>query len=124
MLKKIEISYKQKIESIQLVFNKLNLLYLHLKVKLIEIYINQGRLKEVEEMRQQELTLTETTLEKEHPNTLTSINNLVLVLSSQEKYKKAEEIYRQALTLRKTILDTKHPSMLISINNLAEMLSS
>ena len=37
---------------------------------------------------------TEKMLGKEHPDTLTSTNNLALVLSSQGKSKEAEEMHR------------------------------
>ena len=36
----------------------------------------------------------------EHPDTLTSMNNLASVLDNQGKYEEAEEIHRQALALR------------------------
>jgi hypothetical protein len=48
-------------------------------------------------MYRQELALCETVLGKEHPDTLTSMNNLALVLSDQGKYEQAEEIQRQTL---------------------------
>lgn len=50
-------------------------------------------------------------LRKEHPSTLTSINNLAGVLGMQGKYKEAEEMHRQALALGK-----EHPSTLTSMN--------
>jgi hypothetical protein len=37
----------------------------------------------------------------EHPDTLTSMNNLGSVLSSQGKYVEAEQMHQQALELRK-----------------------
>ncbi len=63
-------------------------------------------------------------LGKEHPNTLTSINNLAGVLSSQGKYKEAEEMHKQVLALREMVLGKEHPSTLGSMNNLALVLSS
>jgi hypothetical protein len=50
-----------------------------------------------------------TMLGREHPSTLTSINNLAAVLRDQGKYGQAGEMYRQALGLRED-LKTK-PSM-------------
>jgi Tetratricopeptide repeat len=38
-------------------------------------------------MRRQALRLTETALEKEHPDTLASMNNRALMLRDQGKYK-------------------------------------
>lgn len=51
-------------------------------------------------MHRQALALRETVLGKEHPSTLTSMNNLAGVLSRQGKYKEAEEMYRQMLALK------------------------
>jgi Tetratricopeptide repeat len=50
--------------------------------------------KQVEEMQLQALGLRGTVLGKEHPDTLTSMNNLALVLSQQGKYEQAEEMHR------------------------------
>jgi tetratricopeptide (TPR) repeat protein len=58
----------------------------------------------------------------EHPSTLTSMNNLALVLSDQGKHEQAEEMHRQALGLRETVLGKEHPSTLTSMNNLANVL--
>ena len=43
---------------------------------------NQANYEKIEEMYRQALALTETVLGKEHPTTLTSMNNLAEVLSS------------------------------------------
>jgi Tfp pilus assembly protein PilF len=61
-------------------------------------------------------------LGKEHPDTLTSIDNLAGVLRYQGKYKQADEMHRRALRLRETVLGKKHPSTLASMNNLALVL--
>jgi hypothetical protein len=47
-------------------------------------------------MHRQALGLQETVLGKEHPSTLTSMNNLATVLSDQNKYEQAEEMHRQS----------------------------
>jgi hypothetical protein len=61
-------------------------------------------------------------LGKEHPSTLTSMNNLAMVLSDQGKYEEAEAMHRQALGLREKALGKEHPSILTSMNNLATVL--
>lgn len=63
-------------------------------------------------------------LGKEHPFTLTSMNNLALVLSSQGKYEEAEEMHGQALALMERVLGKEHPSTLASMINLASVSSS
>jgi Tetratricopeptide repeat len=55
-------------------------------------------------------------LGKEHPSTLTSMNNLTLVLSNQGKYEEAEEMLRQSLGLSETVLGKEHPLTLMSMN--------
>ena len=48
-------------------------------------------------MNRRALEGSEKALGKEHPDTLTSVSNLALVLSSQGKYEAAEEMNRRAL---------------------------
>lgn len=52
----------------------------------------QGKYEPAEEMHRQALGLSETVLGQEHPSTLTSMNNLALVLNDKGKYEPAEEI--------------------------------
>ena len=61
-------------------------------------------------------------LGKEHPNTLTSVNNLALVLQYQGKYDEAEAMNRQALDGYEKVLGKEHPDTLTSVNNLALVL--
>ncbi|KAK3176512.1 hypothetical protein OEA41_007835 [Lepraria neglecta] len=82
-----------------------------------------GRWSEAYKMQAFHFRRTEKMLGKEHPNTLTSINNLALVLSSQGNYEEAERIDRQALALRERVLGKEHPDTLGSMNNLASVLS-
>ena len=58
----------------------------------------------------------------EHPDTLTSINNLALVLRDQGKYKKVEEMSRRVLKGREKVLGVEHLSTLTSVSNLALVL--
>ena len=48
---------------------------------------------EAEPICRQALALSEKVLGKEHPNTLSSMNNLALLLMSQGKYDEAEPIF-------------------------------
>jgi tetratricopeptide (TPR) repeat protein len=74
---------------------------------------DQGKYEEAEEMHRLALGLTETVLGKEHPSTLTSMNNLAMLLRNQGKHEEAESMYRQALGLMETVLGKEHPSTLI-----------
>jgi tetratricopeptide (TPR) repeat protein len=59
----------------------------------------------------------------EHPDTLTSMNELCLALSRQGKYAEAAQMHRQTLELRKKVSGPEHPDTLTSMNNLALALS-
>ena len=83
-----------------------------------------GRWPEAYRMRVFHFRKAEKMLGKEHPSTLGSMNNLVLMLSNQGKYEEAERMQRQALALCETVLGKEHPSTLTSMNNLALVLSS
>jgi len=54
-----------------------------------------------------------------YPDTLTSMNNLALVLSGQGEHAQAQEMRRQVLGLREIVLSKKHPDTLASMANLA-----
>ncbi|MCJ1279145.1 hypothetical protein MMC21_006969 [Puttea exsequens] len=91
----------------------------------IEVFLYRlGRWSEAYEIRIFHFTKMEIILGREHPSTLTSMNNLAEVLSSQGSYKEAERIHRQALALRKKVLGKEHPETLTSMNDLALVLSS
>ena len=54
-----------------------------------------GKYEEAEAMHRQALDLRTEVLGAKHPSTLTSMNNLALVLRSQGKYEEAEAMHRQ-----------------------------
>jgi serine/threonine protein kinase len=59
----------------------------------------------------------------EHPDTLTSMNNLALVLNDQLKLGEAEALHRQVLEARRRTRGPEHPDTLTSMNNLASVLA-
>jgi tetratricopeptide (TPR) repeat protein len=61
-------------------------------------------------------------LGKEHPETLTSVNNLASVLQNQGKYEEAEPTNRRALEVYEKALGKEHPFTLASVKNLAMVL--
>jgi tetratricopeptide (TPR) repeat protein len=63
---------------------------------------DQGKYEEAEETYPQAFGLMEKVLDKQHPSTLTSMDNLAVVLSNQAGYEQAKETYRQALGLNAT----------------------
>ena len=86
--------------------------------------ITQGRYNLACERVLDALSTRENILGLEHPDTLTSMNNLAMVLRYQGKYGTAEEKLRRALELRKKVLGPKHPDTLTGMSNLALVLRS
>jgi Tetratricopeptide repeat len=76
----------------------------------------------VQPQHRQALRVRETVLGKEHPDTLTSMNNLATVLKDQGKYEQAEEMLRQIFGLSETVLGNGYLSTLMSMNNLTMVL--
>jgi tetratricopeptide (TPR) repeat protein len=58
----------------------------------------RGKYDAAEPLYRETLQLTEKVLGKEHPDTLTSMNNLARLLYSQGKYDAAEPLYRETLS--------------------------
>ena len=91
--------------------------------KIDEFMQRAGRWTELYKIRTFLFRMAGTLLGKEHPDTLTSMDNLAGVLSDQGKYGQAEEMYRQVLGLSETVLGKEYPDTLTSMDNLAGVLS-
>ncbi|KAL0933548.1 uncharacterized protein CTRU02_212511 [Colletotrichum truncatum] len=83
-----------------------------------------GKYGAAEQVHRQALEVKEKVLGLENPLTLSSMNNLALVLSRQGKYEAAEKMHRQALELMEKVLGLENSDTLISMNNLALVFSS
>ncbi|MCP4702881.1 MAG: CHAT domain-containing protein, partial [Gammaproteobacteria bacterium] len=70
---------------------------------------------------QRALRVSEQVLGKEHPDTLTSVNNLAGIYRVQGRYGEAEPLYLRALRVSEQVLGKEHPDTLISVNNLADL---
>jgi len=81
-----------------------------------------GKLKEAERMLRQALDETRQQLGSSHPDTLTSITDLALLLEAQGKLAEAEPLLREALHGTRQQLGNLHPNTLTSINNLGMLL--
>ena len=64
------------------------------------------------------ITLRESFLGTEHPDTATSYNNIGLVYYTQGDYDKALEYYFRALAIREKVLGREHPDTATSYNNI------
>src|SRR5699024_6337242 len=62
----------------------------------------------------------------DHPDTLTTRNNMALVLDKQGKYEEAFQIYQEVYEIqkRKNVLGPDHPDTLTTRNNMALVLSN
>ena len=85
----------------------------------LQVLGSQGKYEEAEGIYRQTLALREPVLGKKHPTTLTSMNNLALVLDNQGKsyllhqnkqYKDAELFYDRACAGYKNMLGDSHPT--------------
>ena len=73
---------------------------------------------------EQTYRFAEQKLGPEHPDTLTSVNNLASLYESQGRYGEAEPLYLRALAASEKVLGPEHPDTLGSVNNLAGLYQS
>ncbi|KAK3937548.1 hypothetical protein QBC46DRAFT_460804 [Diplogelasinospora grovesii] len=78
-----------------------------------------GRWEEAEELFVQVMETRKTKLGADHPDTLTSINNLASTLWNQGRWEEAEKLFVQVMETSKTKLRADYPDMLMSMANLA-----
>ena len=86
--------------------------------------LSQGLYTAAELPLRRALEAFERVLGAEHPNTLSSVNNLAFLLETKGDYGAAEPLYRRALEARERVLGAEHPNTLTSVNNLAGLLDS
>ena len=85
---------------------------------------HRGRYDEGVPLLRRSLEVNKRVLGAEHPNTLTAMGELAVLLESKGAYDEAEPLYRRALEARERLLGAEHPSTLNSLNNLALLLHS
>ena len=83
----------------------------------------QGAYKSAEILHRREWDIRTRFLGDEHPDTLTTMNNLAVTLSSQGDYEGARKLQEQVLEIRRKVLGEEHPYTLTTMNNLAGTLS-
>ncbi|KAJ5454982.1 hypothetical protein N7530_012751 [Penicillium desertorum] len=81
------------------------------------LYRNQGKLKEAEEMYQRALVGYEKALGPDHTSTLDSVHCLGILYKDQGKLKEAEEMTQRALAGYEKALGPDHTSTLVTVNN-------
>jgi tetratricopeptide (TPR) repeat protein len=82
------------------------------------LYADQGKLDEAEEMYRRALAGREKALGPDHTSTLNTVNNLGLLYADQGKLDEAEKTYQRALAGKEKALGTDHTSTLDMVNNL------
>ncbi len=83
----------------------------------------QGRYSEAEELFQQVLELTKTTLGEEQPLVATTLNNLAGLSDVQGSSQKAKSFYQQAMTIALKTLGENHPQTQTIIKNYNQIIS-
>ncbi|KAJ5893859.1 hypothetical protein N7495_005550 [Penicillium taxi] len=94
--------------------------------RLGDLYSDQGKLKEAEEMYQRALAGKEKALGPDHTSTLDTVNNLGNLYRDQGKLKEAEEMYQRALAGYEKALGLQHEThapTLNTVNNLGLLYS-
>ncbi|KAJ6035782.1 hypothetical protein N7540_000061 [Penicillium herquei] len=86
-----------------------------------DLYRDQGKLKEAEEMYQRALTGREKTLGSDYADTLNTANNLGNLYRDQGNLKQAQELYQRALTGYEKTLGPDHSSTLNTIHHLGNL---
>ncbi|KAJ4267002.1 hypothetical protein NW762_003100 [Fusarium torreyae] len=82
-------------------------------------FLYEGRWNEAEQCQIEAVKLKTEVLGEEHPNTLTSMNNLASIYRNQGRWKQAEELEVDVMEIRKRVLGKEHPYTLTSMANLA-----
>ena len=85
------------------------------------VLYHQDKWQGAEQLHREALKGRPLRLGEDHPDTLTSMNNLANVLSDQGKWQEAEELHREALEGMKPRLGEDHPDTLSSMDNLANV---
>ncbi len=84
----------------------------------------QGKYAEATAVAERAVALAERVLGKEHPSTLTSIDNLAVLYAKQGRHAEAKPLYRRVLESRERVLGKEHPDTLASVHKLAALYSA
>ena len=72
-------------------------------------------------MYKRTLQLYEKLHDNDHPNVVTTLNNLGVLYVYQGKYEEAEPLYQRCLGIRKKKLGKNHPDVETTLHNLARL---
>jgi tetratricopeptide (TPR) repeat protein len=86
-------------------------------------YNDLGNWQKAREMLERTLTIKEFRYGHDHPFTITTRNNMTLVVFKQGKYEEALQAYQEVFDKSKDLLGPEHPDTLTTRNNMAGVLS-
>ena len=86
-------------------------------------FYQRGQYRETEPLWNSALAMCERVLGPEHPETLSTVNNLAELYRNQGKYELAGPLYQRALEARERVLGSEHPDTLSTVNSLAILYS-
>jgi phosphoribosyl 1,2-cyclic phosphodiesterase len=81
--------------------------------------LEDGKFDDAERFHNFGLDIDKILLGEEHPDTLTSMNNLASTYGNQGKLREAAELQEKVLEVERMILGLEHSSTLTSMSNLA-----
>ena len=87
-----------------------------LRQALADLYRAIGQYPAALPLQESALATRRRVLGEEHPDTITSINNMGVLLQSQGKLAEAEPYYRDALEKSRRVLGEEHPNTIISVS--------
>ena len=93
-----------------------------LRQTLAFLYHHLGLLDSALPLQTAALATNRRVLGQEHPDTLSSINNMGMLLSAQGKLAEAEPFLKEALDQRRRVLGVEHPDTLTSLTNMGLLL--
>jgi serine/threonine protein kinase/tetratricopeptide (TPR) repeat protein len=94
----------------------------HLMNVMGNVYINLGLYSRAQSLYEHTIEIRRRVLGPEHPDTLSSMNNLASVLDHQGRYAEAEKLYRETIDVKRRVLGPEHPDTLTSMWGLCVVL--
>src|SRR6266849_4480788 len=86
-----------------------------------DVYEKLGLYPRAQALQQQSMDIQQRVLGPEHPDTLTSMNNLATDLDDSDA--EAEKLFRETLDIKRRVLGPEHPDTLLAMSNLAYVLA-
>jgi CHAT domain-containing protein len=89
-----------------------------LDARVMQLY-RQGHYADALPLLKRSLDIRRRHLGEDHPETITTLNDLAFFMSQSGQYAAAEPLFRQALALRRKVLGEDHPDTAMGYNNVA-----